>query len=87
MRGRKLARYNVEAWRRWHQSRNVGGQFGLSPRCQDHSFSILSSPSSANMADEEREARAAALASQALELVASGRDEVRRWPYSACYLR
>lgn len=32
------------------------------------------------MADDEKEARATTLASQALELVASGRDEVCRCP-------
>ena len=39
------------------------------------------------MADDEKEARAATLASQALELVSSGRDEVDRYPSDVCYIR
>ena len=39
------------------------------------------------MAEDEKEARAATLASQALDLVASRRDEVRRCTYNTCYFR
>lgn len=39
------------------------------------------------MADDEKEARAATLASQALELVASGRDEVDCYPSDVCDIR
>lgn len=39
------------------------------------------------MAEDEEEARATTLASQALELVAAGREEVRYCPYDACYVR
>lgn len=61
----------------------------LSPRCQDRPSSIRvpQNPVSANMAEDEMEARAATLASQALDLVASGRDEVRCCPYDICYSR
>lgn len=39
------------------------------------------------MADDEKEAKAAVLASQALELVTSGRDEVCRCLYDMYYIR
>lgn len=87
MRGTDLARYDVVAWRCWHRSRNVGGLFEMTPTCQDHDSSTSPSPSSAGMPDDEREAKAIALASQALEFVACGRDEVSRCSCGACYIR
>ena len=39
------------------------------------------------MDDDEKEARAVELASQALELIASGEDEVREWRYAVCNVR
>ena len=39
------------------------------------------------MGDDEKEARASTLASQALELVTSGREEVRRCSYDVCHVR
>ena len=41
----------------------------------------------ANMDDDEKEVRAVELASQALELIASGEDEVREWRYAVCNVR
>lgn len=58
----------------------------LSPRHQGpSSIRVQRTAVSANMAEDEREARATALASQALDFVASGRDEVRRCPYDKCH--
>ena len=37
------------------------------------------------MADDQGEARAVQLASKALELIASGEDEVRKYRYGHCY--
>ena len=47
--------------------------------------SPTTTPPSANMADDQGEARAVQLASRALELIASGEDEVSQCRYRRCY--
>ena len=54
---------------------------------KDYHFCLYNSPPSANMADDQGEARAVQLASKALELIASGEDEVRKDRYLHCYSR
>lgn len=65
--------WSVETLALKSQSRRSIGAFSGMPRP-----TLLRYSQSTNMADDEKETRATTLASQALELVASGRDEVRR---------
>ena len=47
--------------------------------------SPITTPPSANMVDDQGEARAVQLAEKALELIASGEDEVRTCRYAHSY--